>query len=700
MLELTSRTQLNLFTCFSFVLCNPKRQQSQNLKQLRQTAEVRCCPRLWTPVDGVQHGNVVICVAVMSSILGRGFWVGGGSAVIRVANNTKDEQAFLEYVLQLDERLLEWKDAFKGFTTNDGKQLAKEVSDFRKKLWEDVSKMMQPGFSDDAKAKFDKMISMEPATSNSDDFRRMLVGFGPFKAPNGTVAVQEAANYAQGTCQQLFYYLSEVMAKFEEDEKAFLQYLMHQDEQLQEWRNSCAELMAEDGDDGFDLAEAVSGARRKVFRNVGEFMEPWFSEGAKAAFRNIIAQELAAKPADAFPPVLDPPIAFRAPNDTPIIFRAASDAYCILWDLFNDLSKRRDTRVKLLRDLLERARPHVVPEPNLDDACEALAIGREVLCHERLFSQVPEDCAELPRARATTEYFRTHFGRLLAAWRLAAHRRLHRHLDTASNDDAAWIQSRIVVEEFVSQRAELNDAAKTRLLLVAESRLARGNQSQDTVSSSLAGAFAKALDSQVAMMFMLDQSGSVGESNFNNILKTSVSELLCFLAERRGRSDGGSVGLKFAAVAYGEVQTISSWTTDGQQFRTSICHHEYAGGGTPTDEAFCRAAELFNTASCPVRIAFNFTDGCPNDLGATRLRLKQLEQIDVAVVGVGIGSGINFHGLKEMSSDGLAIAVTGFTQLKASLNRSFAQIDQAQCRGEQITTNDILEEMELSTSRT
>lgn len=274
-----------------------------------QTAEVRCCPRLWRLVDGVQHGKVVICVDVMNSILGPGFWVGGGSAVISVADNTEDEQAFLKYVLQLDQRLLEWKDAIKGFTTNDGKQLTQEVLEFRKKLWEDVRKMMEPGFSYGAKARFDKMTSIEPAESNSDGFRRMPLSVEPFKAPNLSVVVQEAANSAWGTCQQLFHSVSDALAKFEKDETAFLQHLTHQDGQLQEWRNSCVVLMAEDGDDGFD-PEVVLVERRKVFRNVGEFMEPWFSEGARAAFLNIIAKELPANPSGAFPPVLEPPAAF------------------------------------------------------------------------------------------------------------------------------------------------------------------------------------------------------------------------------------------------------------------------------------------------------------------------------------------------------------------------------------------------------
>ncbi|CAE6957349.1 unnamed protein product [Symbiodinium sp. CCMP2592] len=350
------------------------------------------------------------------------------------------------------------------------------------------------------------------------------------------------------------------------------------------------------------------------------------------------------------------------------------------------------------------------PGSSLDDADEAIAAATEILFWSSSSDDAPAASDSLASATATGQTDSMWARRMLApdtlelvrqlvnVWRLAAHRELHRHLNTA--DTAALQDAANVVNKFVKNDQELNNAVKARVLLVNE-RLAKESQDAgDLDGHSLACAVVQALEPKVSLIFLLDQSGSITQPVFDGILKNCAEQLVQFLVQRR-REVGG---LEFAAVAFGPVETISGFTTEGQVFADRIRKHVYGEERTPTDKAFRRALDLFDeqssSAASAVRLVFHFTDGVPDELQSAKDELAALQtQSGAVVVGIGIGTGIEFGRLRAISSKGLAIHMADFDHLRTSLHRAFELIDEAQAQCKSVSSEDVLNEMQRSIQR-
>ncbi|CAE7938837.1 unnamed protein product [Symbiodinium necroappetens] len=122
----------------------------------RQTTELETCePRLWVEDDdGVQRGKVIICAVVMNSILGGGLWVLAGYVVLDVAGKSKDEEAFIEYAHKADRWLLQWEGSYQNLGLSAGRMIRRR----RRRLWEDVTHVVDAGFSKWARNEFAKII--------------------------------------------------------------------------------------------------------------------------------------------------------------------------------------------------------------------------------------------------------------------------------------------------------------------------------------------------------------------------------------------------------------------------------------------------------------------------------------------------------------------------------------------------------------
>ncbi|CAE7526600.1 unnamed protein product, partial [Symbiodinium microadriaticum] len=122
-----------------------------------QTAELtECDPRFWTEDDdGVQRGRFVICAVVMNSILGKGFWDLAGYVKLDVIGKSKAEEAFIAHVHKANGWPLEWEGSYLNLGLSAGRIIRRR----RRRLWEDVTHVVDAGFSKWGRVEFAKIIS-------------------------------------------------------------------------------------------------------------------------------------------------------------------------------------------------------------------------------------------------------------------------------------------------------------------------------------------------------------------------------------------------------------------------------------------------------------------------------------------------------------------------------------------------------------
>ncbi|CAE7367090.1 unnamed protein product, partial [Symbiodinium sp. CCMP2456] len=121
-----------------------------------QTAKISCDPLCWTRVDGVDKGSVMIALVVMDSVLGQEDWVSAGFATIDVTGTSSAEEAFLDYLGQVNETLLDWTSSFK----SSGLKIAVEAIHRAGEQLLNIADSIKSRFSKVSKEQLDKIRSV------------------------------------------------------------------------------------------------------------------------------------------------------------------------------------------------------------------------------------------------------------------------------------------------------------------------------------------------------------------------------------------------------------------------------------------------------------------------------------------------------------------------------------------------------------
>ncbi|CAE7279693.1 unnamed protein product [Symbiodinium sp. CCMP2592] len=552
------------------------------------------------------------------------------------------EEAFVQHCFEVDEALQECVQSFSAFKTKQGMSRLPEASEvvehLRLGLWKEVSSLLVFKAAEVGAIN----ASQAPTSTASAVFPpNLLHQLRPFVVPHDAPAVQRGTDLVNGVVQEALRLQSKLPKLVEEHLRSVLlqgkQHLQGHEPNL------------DDADEAMAVAQEIFNVQSRLVCEV-PWSPTWASERDAALTQN--------------------------PNS-------------ILCDCSGRvLQVQHSPKCDVLEALTEQNFPLRLYRPNSSPTGTSAASSSPA-AQETASAQTAKMWAVQMPAPDIFELAR----RFVDAWKLAAHRDLQRHLDTAALQKAAN-----VVDRFVKNSQELNNSVKARVLLVNE-RLASSRQTPgDLIDHSLAGAFVKALETKVSLIFLLDQTGSITQEVFDNFLKTAAEKLLRFLVQRHGRVGG----LEFAAVAYGPLETISGFTTEEQAFVERIRNHIYRSGlSEDLSEAFRSVRALFgkqpSSAASPVRLVFHFTDGEPNDFELATDEMKVLQtQTGAVVVGIGIGPGIQWGQLSALSSAGLAIPVQNFDQLRTSLDRTFALIDEAQTQCKRMRTEDILNVMQRS----
>jgi uncharacterized protein YegL len=174
------------------------------------------------------------------------------------------------------------------------------------------------------------------------------------------------------------------------------------------------------------------------------------------------------------------------------------------------------------------------------------------------------------------------------------------------------------------------------------------------------------------IVFMIDESGSVGPTNFA-LLKTFVNAIVGIL---KVSPDGTHVGvIRFASTATVEFLLNTHLTTPAVQ--NAITNIVYHGGGTNMNSALTLALNNLFLASNGARsgsdvakVAVLLTDGHEGNTGAVATA-QLMRDAGIRVMAVGIGLNVNYNYLLSivLTADNLFNA-TDFSQLVDQLANS------------------------------
>ena len=157
----------------------------------------------------------------------------------------------------------------------------------------------------------------------------------------------------------------------------------------------------------------------------------------------------------------------------------------------------------------------------------------------------------------------------------------------------------------------------------------------------------------IDLIFVLDSSGSVGSSNFQNV-RNFVSNLV---SQLEIGPDNTQVGLiNFASSP--RIEFHLNTHQDSSSLLRAIASIPYTSGGTNTAAPLTTLLSAFSTVNGarPLqegipRVAIVVTDGHSNSRTATITAANNLHANNIIVYAVGVGSGIDTVELNAIASD-------------------------------------------------
>ena len=184
------------------------------------------------------------------------------------------------------------------------------------------------------------------------------------------------------------------------------------------------------------------------------------------------------------------------------------------------------------------------------------------------------------------------------------------------------------------------------------------------------------------MVFVIDTSGSIGESHFT-LIREFTANLTTELIRNFPRSEVGVI--LFGSTAHVEFNLQTH--TNLSELLTAIGNLPYRGGGTNTAEALTLLSSTAQNGALGLRndsskIAIVTTDGVSNNPSATTLAANELHNLGIFdVYAVGIG-GANQDELRRIaSSPQLVFFTTNFsnTSLQQLEDRILPQFGIGKC---------------------
>jgi len=191
------------------------------------------------------------------------------------------------------------------------------------------------------------------------------------------------------------------------------------------------------------------------------------------------------------------------------------------------------------------------------------------------------------------------------------------------------------------------------------------------------------------LIFVLDESGSVGESNFRNI-KTFTANLVSNLEIGPEETQVGVITFNSRATVRFQLNT---YQTSGSILRTIANMRYLGGGGTNTPAALNALREGFSITygvrpseeGIP-RVAIVVTDGKSNEGGgppATIAAANTVHDSNILVYAVGAGNSIDMNELNAIASEPSSqyvrllsnFNINELRELQESLNRKACQGD-------------------------
>ena len=166
---------------------------------------------------------------------------------------------------------------------------------------------------------------------------------------------------------------------------------------------------------------------------------------------------------------------------------------------------------------------------------------------------------------------------------------------------------------------------------------------------------------KIDLVFVLDQSGSVGPRNFQKILsfmKSVLSDLSVAYEHTR-----------VSVVRFGTGVTVDV-RMDQNLDKCALFEEienkvKYQGGMTNTKGGLEEAKrQLTNSRNGAVKLIITVTDGEYNVGGNPKSIATEMKNNQIIMIAFGITNGINYQNLADIASGGLVNKVDGFTQFK------------------------------------
>ncbi|XP_028390644.1 uncharacterized protein LOC114515560 [Dendronephthya gigantea] len=155
---------------------------------------------------------------------------------------------------------------------------------------------------------------------------------------------------------------------------------------------------------------------------------------------------------------------------------------------------------------------------------------------------------------------------------------------------------------------------------------------------------------RIDLGFLLDSSGSIGQTNFGKT-KSFVKDLITYFKISENNT-------RVSVISYATTSRLhfffSQKFVSPQDLYTAIDNISYLGGGTNTHQALMQAyKDMFNgknDAQSPEtkKILIVFTDG--QSQGSVEQPSKELKNIGVVIYSIGIGTGVDVSELETMAS--------------------------------------------------
>ncbi|CAE7654091.1 unnamed protein product [Symbiodinium sp. CCMP2592] len=265
-----------------------------------------CDPCCWTRVHGVDKGSVVIALVVMNNVMGQEFWALKGMATIGVTGTSEAEEAFLAYLGEVNEKVLDWKSFFQKSGVQRGVNI---IHRFRERLLG-----IDEGFSKWGKEQLDNMRSQQPAEDN--------VSWPPSlqcPVPNHPLQATPIFERTDASLQNLCRDFRSMT------QEAFVQHCVEVDQALQECRRSFSAFKTVQGMSRLPQASEVERSRRRLWDAVANLLE----FRAEEVLANTASQATTASAG--FPPTLLHQLKpFAVPYDAPGLHQATKLVNAVL----------------------------------------------------------------------------------------------------------------------------------------------------------------------------------------------------------------------------------------------------------------------------------------------------------------------------------------------------------------------------------